>query len=446
MKPIIVIALLCLSGAAVAGPPASTCAWPVASVTDCGAICDAKTSSVLTGTSGSPTITCANCNFQAGDVGKRIYIVGVLANTTINARTNATTITVGANATATSSGWGAWYTQDDTAAVASAFTAVATTNTGWIGSGNSLVPAGTVSLPGGFCVVTGPIMAHTTNGPNPNFVGTSMLNSGIIMAPTYSGGDLMTFVGVGGKVSNLTISALGTLYTPGQAVFYVSSAQYFELESVQIRGMGATTGSLLGMLHISNSTHVTLRNVVVQDSVSGNNATAAVVSGSADVLIESSFFSNFKANMIFSSSGGAGPSDRSVVMVGTTVDECLDTAGCMQLRTSHVDMFGGTVYGLSGGPAIAVDGTSYLHATGVHAGRYNHTSVSDGITIASGGKVYSMGSTFWSNGSSGTFGKAVVNNGTFVDQLGNTYMRCTNNTCTTRTSIQEFSGHQPVRR
>jgi hypothetical protein len=110
-------------------------------------------------TSGSPTLTCSDCSFTSGDVGKVVVVdtaggSGTPLRTTISGYTNSTTVTLAANAGATVSAKRVVYGTDDTSPIQSAINACA-------------VLGGTVWFPNSLYIINGALQTSVA-GVNPN--------------------------------------------------------------------------------------------------------------------------------------------------------------------------------------------------------------------------------------------------------------------------------------
>lgn len=117
-------------------------------------------------TSGSATLTSATASFTMNDVGKVIQVKGAAASgvttlvTTIQAYTNATTVTLAASASTTVSSAQVMWGTDDTSAIQAAINAAVA----WARANSGAVTVFFAGCPGFYCVGGGLVTGGTTKG------------------------------------------------------------------------------------------------------------------------------------------------------------------------------------------------------------------------------------------------------------------------------------------
>lgn len=226
----------------------------------------------------------------------------------------------------------------------------------------------------------------------------------------------------------------------------LNTSTFFTLQDILIGDVGSvgSTGTILNLFQVQNGY---LNQVNVEGSSLNNNAANALLEldSSAGTLIEQSFYSgnNVGPNIIFNATGVRNALGQQVSMVSGGSDECGGaTTPCVKLTSgSFVNFSGGTIFGEptgAGNGALFVDATSGAYLTDMNVGPFNTSTNSNGIAIASGGFVYATGSHIRGGGTTGSVIDAPVG-ATFVDDGGNVFQRCLNNTCT-NTTAATYSG------
>lgn len=438
----------------------AACVGPIAKVTDCGGVGDARASKFVSTTIGMPVVTCPTCNWKSGDVGKIFWCIDagtggpVIAQTTVLSWQSATQITVNANAIQTLGGARCvWGTADDTAAIIAATAAVTSEDQVGIGL-ESYVGSATPGIvdacsPNGGYIVSSLFFSHLTPGTSPTLRGCGQ-DATVFFSTPAATLPLIILVGSGGGLQDFTVSGMNSVYASQDDVIRFIQAGGSHMTRVSIRDIGLN-GAGSAALRVDGMNTGYFDQVVVQTAsglATANIATACVFNGSGAITVNQILCSNYKHNLEISNSGGRTPATNPMVFLGGLIDECgpltSTTDACTRIINSTPTFFGTKFYGPSYTPypTITVDGTSNVRFDDIDAGIYWSPGTGGALYMATGAKVSSSGSSWHANGG----GKAIVNNGTFVDRGGNEYIACTNLDCVPMIHLtQAFQGNLPIR-
>lgn len=436
---------------------------PVFNPKNYGAKGDAK--SIIDGvtSNGSTTVTSATANFSRADVGKLFWCIkpstGVASAplTTIASVQSPTSITLSgpANTNAGSAQNCFWGTQDDTSAILAASTAAAngasTSNANSHQTGPSLVYPGTVYVPDGGYIVSGNIFTYTGSqgfAVSPSFEGESSGKTVFYLAPTYSlaTAPLINYTNGGYfKLQDFSVQGGNFIFTGPAASFSglinIVGANNFTMSSVELDNMGYST-NFSTPLQVSTARGGVFTNLYIQDAPAADGAYGAYFVSDDGILLLNPTVSNHQRNVFINASAPRDALHLGFTIVNPFFDECNVGAGfaCTILSNSTASIVGGAIMGGHGAWPMEVQSGSIAYLSDVNVGDFSSTSNNAAIQLDSGGTVYSSMSTIRGNGT----GVAIANSGTYFDVGGNLYQNCTNNTCSTATIAQSFSGTQPV--
>jgi hypothetical protein len=402
----------------------------------------------------SGVVTSATGLFVVGDVGKTVILVSSAGanrlsvnTTTITSYQSATQVTLTANANATdTSVTMVWGTGDSTSAITTQVTAckapAASTypNAGGIFAGTS---AGQVTLSGGY-IVSGciyDVLKTGNNGPLPGFVGSGRYNTVLFLTPTitacadpailfYAAGQGLTLQGVAIEANNVAQSSTNNLLSISSSEAIITD---FELRNYGNSQVGAPGAALSATLQYSE-----MSQVIVQGAPGAALNFQCNFQMSAAVMRDV-FCSNGFRNVNITSGSSRTPSTVGATWIGGGADECGDPLQHCMIVTANSELqaSGITIFGV-----LEVDPGAAVYITNSNVGAFNNSNALTGAYISAGATVYSTGTTWRGNAGS----KAVVNAGTFVDELGNNYATCTVGSCTARRAGQAFTGNLPITR
>jgi len=431
-----------------------------------GAVGDAKHSNSCV-SNANTTLACSDNPFVAADVSKLVYCVyagtptnETPAGTKITAFASAGSVTI-SNAMFNSGGVAlqcTWFTQDDTSAFVAAAAAASSSLTSIdpdLGSPTLAMP-GVVYIPPGQYAVSGNIFdinnpASATN--TPSFIGAGSSSTLIWMrSDSFTSGPracLMDIVqGTHFTWSGFTVSgsAFGFGCTGATPIIRLNLGTLFIVKDIWLIQIGNT--NLASVFNCFSCQNGVIEHVNMQGTSQNHNSGAALleIDNSSGLLGLNNFISNNNTgpNIIFNGTGVRNALGQQVTWQGGGSDECGlgASASCTQIvANSAMNIIGGAYFGepsAASTGAIGVDGTSSLWLTSANVGPFNSIVNSNGLGIASGGFVYATGSHIRGGGTTGPVLSAPAG-ATFVDDGGNTYQRCNNNTCTAITATT-YSG------
>jgi hypothetical protein len=406
-------------------------------------------------TNASGVVTSATGKFVAGDVGKTVFLVKNYVNrlavntTTISVFTNATTVTLAASANATDTNVTmVWATGESSAAFTTQVTncKADTLNKYHIQNSGVVVGnnAGDVTFQGNYLVAgcVYDVNLSATTGSLPGFLGGGLDQSILFFAPTVTAcTDPSTGIYAAGsnlRMGGFTLDGSGGVQATSNPIMNLTSVDHADISNINIFNY-APNGAAWSTFKVSNIAYSTIRNIQVQ--AGGNSSSVGYLcdmSGAATNVF-SGFCSNSSSrNVIFRSAPRSPTVAGPLVWQGGGFDECSDgLSWCTVVDVnSEADLFGVVAFSTT-----RIEGGGVLYVTDGNMGMFNSANRVPAADIAATGAIYSQQTTWRGN----VNGK-IVNRGTFVDGLGNTYQTCTGTSCTVIKAAQMFSGNQPITR
>ena len=401
------------------------------------------------------TVVCANAAFAAGDVGKTIWCIDatganpLLALTTIASRSSATTVVATGHAIGSSgAAWCAWGTTDDTPAIVAAVAAATSTAVaGGIYGGAFLVPAGRVVFPcGGFQISARILNVQTNTVTVPDIVGGGPSCTVLILRPDFvipgdGTGALMQVTGSGFTLKDFAIQGMTDpfAWNVDQDLIRLTQVSRVVVENVSAVNLFAVqNGGSMSVLSLRGASRGTLRNLFIQGGdpealgqMAAQSALKLVTVG--DVAIFNSLFSNFANNVSISASHGRTPTSAGINFFGGLIDECWLPGGCLALHDAEVNLNGVTVFGNQSSVPISLDATSELWVSDSNIGSFNAIGDVSPASITAGAFVISRGTTWRNNGAA-----TILNNGFFLDAMGNSFLSCSGSACSPITEPAAF--------
>lgn len=399
------------------------------------------------------TIGSATATFVAGDVGKRLFVVSggggaattIVTPAVVTAQT-AHTITTATLASATTSGsvlvWGtagmaaAINTQVTACAAGTGTTFPSPTQSPYIGATGD---SGTVTISGKY-MVSGCIYNLDAGGTYtiPSLQGSGSGGTVLYLEPTMTacaGGPQLIYArGAEATFSGFTVDGNYIQYTSGGLVS-VFNSQLMKFSDINIYNWGTSSLSSIAFSSTGND-QIYAERLRIQNSPTTSLATACQFGGSGE--IHSTFCSNYWQNLT-TAGNIVGPASIGLSWTGGGADECNDPyRHCITVQANTgIEFIGATLFG-----QIVVNAGAILTIENSNVGMFNTSDRVPGLWVLATGQVFSM-HTRW-RGQGGA--SSVINNGTFVDMLGNTFPSCLGAVCTERRPGQAIAGNQPITR
>jgi hypothetical protein len=394
----------------------------------------------------SITVKSAAANFDATDVGKLIFVIvpstGVAETspsvTVITAVKNASTITIGAGGLddncAQGGCWVVWG-HDDTAALLAANSDALTSSEG--ASPTFTKPGQTIYLPcGGYMTNAGIFDTAGASGAEfgPNVIGAGSSCTVLFPRPdsklaSLDGGPswYMLFRGYRNHIQGFAVNGSDIGFATGMDVIDIRCSECI-VEDVFVGALGQPGGIGINvyfsenveLFHVGNAEPARMpTNLMVNCGVTGGGAVSWY-----DMLCTNA---RNAPNLLVQGVNSPPTGDKTqVLFFGGVVDECgvAGSAACTQIVNSQDVFFVGMTFWSQRDNAtqyaMSVDGSSQVRLIGANIGCYTPTTScanGNGLNIAAGGQVWSIGSEFRSYGS----GVGVNNGGSFFDGGGNIF-------------------------
>jgi hypothetical protein len=402
------------------------------SVTDHGALGNARRVTDCVIASGSNQLHSASANWSSADIGAVVWAVDSSTNkltgqTTITGFTSSTQVTIGVNALHSSAPYcEITYGHDETQAFLDTHTAAGA--------------FGMMTIPGGGYILTNKFYAAVGNSAL--LIGENKANTFLYPSPDFPipGGHAPVWIDVqsaSGEVSGFSIIGSSYLYpmTGFQTLIRVLGSNVkldFSVSRVGCLSSGLPSASAMSLesSNITGTVNIFTQGGALSQNVS-NVMTALHMVGSTGTITGVGL-SNYRRNLVLDSCiarqgiGALGTGTAGLNFVGGLIDENYGEASVSLTNGSDVNFSSMTIWAnnnnvtspVTTGYAVSVDATSKVWLTSVDLGGYFIGNVGiKALMISTGGKARAVLSTFRS---ASLFNDVAIDNyGTFFNVGGN---------------------------